>query len=161
MLITVPTLNYAVITVGDFVISTRRCYRGAIGDSSAVRSVALVQEVQSSAVKVTWWLTLDELRYEGYLETLPPPALNDYSNLLKWRIKEVCELHSEMAVINTNDIVDIAFIFQADTLEKEFITLYATSINLMVDCHISTVTHICHFLSLPLKVSHHGCGTLS
>jgi len=70
---------------------------------------------------VTWWLTLDELGDEGYSETPPPPALSDYSNLLKCQIKEVCELRSEMVEINTNNIVDIAFIFHADTLEKEFI----------------------------------------
>jgi hypothetical protein len=70
---------------------------------------------------VTWWLTLDELREEGYSETPPPPALSDYSNLLKCQIKEVCELHSAMVETKINDIIDIAFIFHADTLEKEFI----------------------------------------
>jgi hypothetical protein len=150
MLITVPTLNYAVITVGDFVISKRRCCRGAIGDSSAVRSVALVQEVQSSAVKVTWWLTLDKLRNEGYLETPPPPAMNDYSNLLKCRSKEVCELRSEMAAINTNGIVDIAFIFHADTLEKEFINcagmnrVYFTCYQYQPDGRLSYINRHAH-----------------
>jgi hypothetical protein len=51
MVITVPSLNYAVITVRDFVVA-KRCNRST-GGSSAVCSVCLIQEVQSSAIKVT------------------------------------------------------------------------------------------------------------
>jgi hypothetical protein len=67
MLITVPSLNYAVITIGNFVVA-KRCNR---------------QTEDSSAVKVTCRLTLEELQKEGYLELPPPPVLNGYSNLLK------------------------------------------------------------------------------
>jgi len=113
MLFTVPFLNNAVLAVGDFVI-VKWCSR-TTGDSIAVFLVGGIQEVQSSTVKVTWWLTLDELREEGYSETPLPPALSDYSNLLKCQIKEVCKFHSEMVEININGIVDIAFLFHADT----------------------------------------------
>jgi ABC-type uncharacterized transport system permease subunit len=73
-----------------------------------------------------------------------------------------------MVLINTDDM-DIAFVFHAATLEKEFfnnagmtrVYFTLTSINLIVDCCILTIIIIHHYLSLPWKVSHQVCGISS
>jgi hypothetical protein len=113
MIIIVPSLNGAVMTVGDFVIA-KRCQ-----SSSVVRSVCVIREVQQSALRVTWYLTLEELSQEGYLELPQPPSLEENSNLLKCRLKEVCETYSESgSLISVNDVVDIAFVFMPTLLKR-------------------------------------------
>jgi hypothetical protein len=116
MIAIAPSLNGAIMTVGDFVIANRR------QGSSVVRSVCVIREVEQPAVQVSWYLTPEELRKEGYLELPNPLSVEDYGNLVKCRVKEVCEICSvSSASISVNDVVDLAFVFHADTLEKEYV----------------------------------------
>jgi hypothetical protein len=113
MLIAVPSLNFAVVTVGNFLLAKR-------SPSAPRGSVCLIREVRAASIKVSWWLTIEELSNEGYMRLPPPLALTDYDNVLKCRIKEVCEMCSELCDISINDITDIAFVFHVDTLQRDF-----------------------------------------
>ncbi len=112
--IKVPSLN-CVVTTGDFLLASR-----GTGDG-ARRSVCVIREVVAPQhVKVSWWLTREELESQGIVGT-PSPVSNDgFINLVKCQVKEVFELASTVT-LHVCYIVDLAFVFHAVTLEKQFL----------------------------------------
>ncbi len=70
---------------------------------------------------MTWWLTWEELVSQGNIEVSPPLYVDLYGNLLKCRMMEVMEDCSTVSLINVCDVQDLAFVFHANALEKEFI----------------------------------------
>ncbi len=91
-----------VAAVGDLLLTVRS--RDAVHPTVCVIS----EVVAYNTIRVTWWLTLEEL---SVLNVEAPPALNflSYSNLLKCRLKEVVEDCSTVGVINGCDIQDVSF----------------------------------------------------
>jgi len=80
---------------------------------------------------------------------MPPPlSINDYSNLVKCRVKEVVEDRSYCSRISVDKVHDVAFVFHQDTLERTYINcsrmrhVYFTRFYLQgnrlgkVDCHL-------------------------
>jgi hypothetical protein len=97
MLIRIPSLN-CVITLGDFLLAAR-------SRDSILQSVCIVCDIIfPSQLKVTWWLSREELITQGNVEIPPPLGIDTYSNLLKCRIKEVIKDCSTLALINVFDI---------------------------------------------------------
>jgi hypothetical protein len=114
MLITIPSLN-CVITLGDFLLAVR-------GNNALYPSVCLVREViHPCHLRVSWWLTRDELERQGNLHIPPPVGVEANSNLFKCRVKEAFEDCRTLALINVRDVKDLAFVFHADTLEKQYV----------------------------------------
>lgn len=113
MLIQIPLFN-AIVTVGDFLLAVRS------GDATTP-SVCVVRDVENNGLRVTWWLTWEELVSQGNIEVSPPLHVDLYGNLLKCRMMEVVEDCSTVSLINVCDVRDLAFVFHANTLEEEFI----------------------------------------
>jgi hypothetical protein len=110
----IPPLN-AVMTIGDFLIAARD------GNASAIGVCIICEVILPSNVKVTWWLTCQELEGRRVVRVPTPPHISDYSNLLKCRLNEVFEDCIGVSVISINDVHDIAFVFHLDVLEKKFV----------------------------------------
>jgi hypothetical protein len=113
-MIVVPSLN-AIVTIGDFLLAPKAAH-------ACAPSVCVVHDIiHPDQVRVTWWLTRAELLALGGVELPSPLHIESYSNLLKCRIKEVFEVCSPLVTIKIRDIHDIAFVFHADKLEKEYV----------------------------------------
>jgi hypothetical protein len=113
MLLHIPLFN-AVAAVGDFLLALRS--RDAV-----LPSVCVIRDVVTyNTIRVTWWLTLEELSVLN-VEAPPPLPFPSYGNLLKCRIKEVVEDCSTNSVINVCDVRDVAFVFHAKALENDFV----------------------------------------
>jgi hypothetical protein len=112
MMIHIPFFN-TVLSMGDFLIA-----RKTFGQCN----VCLVKGItDQNQVQVTWWVTLDELKYNGTVVAIPSLPMDIYSNLVKCRVKEVVEDCASIDTINVSEIIDVAFVFHANTLEKEYV----------------------------------------
>jgi hypothetical protein len=107
MVIHIPLFN-TVVSIGDFLFARR---------TSVQSNVCLVKGIADcNQVLVKWWLTIDELNI-----AIPSLPLDKYKNLVKCRVKEVVEDCTTMETINVCNIIDVAFVFHANTLEKEYV----------------------------------------
>jgi len=113
----IPHLN-AVMMIGDFLIAARD------GNASTIGVYIIRKVILPSNVKVTWWLTHQELEGGRVVRVPAPPNISEYSNLLQCQLNEVFEDCVSVRVISVDDIHDIAFVFHPNVLEK----------NLFVNC---------------------------
>lgn len=158
--IKVPSLN-CVVTTGDFLLASR-----GTGDG-ARRSVCVIREVVAPQhVKVSWWLTREELESQGIVGT-PSPVSNDgFINLVKCQVKEVFELASTVT-LHVCYIVDLAFVFHAVTLEKQFLNcagmervFLSVIVSRIIDFQWYKSINILPFQKLMQRAIRHGCGIL-
>jgi hypothetical protein len=110
MLFRIPLFN-AVAAVGDFLLVVR-------SRDADYPSVCVIREVACNEIRVTWWLTLEELS-ELNIKAPPPLPFTSYGNVLKCRLKEVVEDCSTIGAINACDVRDIAFVFHVK--ENDFV----------------------------------------
>jgi len=111
-----------------------------------------------------WWLTLDELYCNGTVVAIPSLPLDVCSNLVKSRVKEVVEDCASIDTINVGDIIDVAFVFHANTLEKEYVNCAGMS-RVFFTCYqlinggLSAIDHYRHFQMFLLRAIHCNCGS--
>jgi hypothetical protein len=110
----IPPLN-AVITKGDYLMAARNAASTAV-------TVCIVKEViLPHELRVTWWLTREQLAgTRRDLRLPPPPTISAYSNVLKCRLMEVFEDCGSVSTISASNVHDIAFVFHPDVLETKF-----------------------------------------
>jgi hypothetical protein len=73
----------------------------------------------SNQLNVIWWMNQDEISSRGIVDSPPPVPINSYSNVLKCRLTEVYELSSSFSTIDSNLVMDLAFVFHIDALEYD------------------------------------------
>jgi hypothetical protein len=112
--IKIPSLN-CIVTSGDFLLARRTA-------DHLCPSVCVMQEVVSPEdVRVSWWLTREEMESQGIVD-LPPPVSSDaFTNLIKCQIKEVIEDFSTVSQITVFHVLDLAFVFHANILETQYL----------------------------------------
>ena len=144
MFVRIPSLN-ASITVVDFLLATR--IPDAVGDT-----VCVVHEVvPPNEIRVTWWLTHEEMMEDKHLSMPAPLSIDSYSNVLRCHIKEVFEDCTTSSAVSIVDVKDVAFVFHPDTLEKHHVSchgmirVYFTCFHLNQDSTFSYVNIHNHY----------------
>jgi hypothetical protein len=109
-----PSLS-CVVTSGDFLLARRTA-------DGLHPSVCVMQEVAAPEdVRVSWWLTREEMESQGVVD-LPPPVSGDtFMNLVKCQIKEVIGDFYNAAQIAAFHVLDLVFVFHADILELQYL----------------------------------------
>jgi hypothetical protein len=111
-MIRIPLLN-AFICNGDFLLALM------MPESTNPMVCRVHSALPPDQLVVTWWMNQAEVSARGILPVPPPVPMEKYSNLLKCRLSEVCELCSSTTTINIDMVKDIAFVFHVDTLEYD------------------------------------------
>jgi hypothetical protein len=159
-MIVIPSFNN-ILTIGDFLLAPKTA-------NAHAPSVCVVRDIiHPDQVRVTWWLTRIEILALGSVDLPPPLRMEAYSNLLKCRIQEVFEVCSSLATINIRDIHDLAFVFHADKIEKEYVNCagmkrvfytryrcHADGTFVLVDCRIHIPFSNLYIESYPCRIWH-------
>jgi hypothetical protein len=77
--------------------------------------------ISDKELLVTWWLPDDFLPNALLIENRQPLILSEHNNEYKCKFLEVTMLTSSQSVLEISSVVDVAFVFHAQTLENHWV----------------------------------------
>jgi hypothetical protein len=113
-MLVIPSFNN-ILAIGDFLLAPKAA------DARAPSVCVVCDIIHPDQVRETWWLTRIKILALGSVDLPPRLRMEAYSNLLKCRIQEVFDVCSSLVTISIRDIRNLAFVFHADKIEKEYI----------------------------------------